>query len=161
MALTIGTPLPSLDGATEWLDGDADSVAAQRTPLLVQFWSFSCPACKSNVPGVLGFLSTYEEHGLRLLSIHMPRGEWDLDIDKIRSVATELGLVGASAIDNAHVLGRKFQTEAAWPSYFFFDAEGRLRSRAAGRMGLKLAENSLVRILGSSVPTISGATSKL
>lgn len=151
MPLAIGTPLPSLEGATAWINGDYESAVMPSSPLLVQFWSLSCPACKYNMPGVLGFLSTYGDYGLRLVSIHMPRGEWDLDIDRVRATAEELQMTGPCAIDNSHVLGRRFQTDRIWPSYFFFDSTGQLRSRAAGRLGLQMAESSLRRILGGEL----------
>jgi hypothetical protein len=147
MPLPIGTSLPPLYGATEWLAGDEASVTRHHSPLLVQFWSLSCPACKANVPGVLRCLDTYDRYGLRLLSIHMPRGPWDMDAEKVQATAAELGLTGPSALDNAHVLGKLFQTGNVWPCYFLFDAEGRLRSRAAGALGLKMAENALRRML--------------
>jgi thiol-disulfide isomerase/thioredoxin len=153
MPLAIGTSLPPLDGATEWLVGDIasiarqSSIARQYSPLLVQFWAMSCPICKINMPRVLAFLDTYDRHGLCLLSIHMPRGPWDMEPEKVQAASAELGLTGLSALDNEHTLGKLFQTGNVWPCYFLFDAEGRLRSRAAGQLGLKMAENSLRRML--------------
>ena len=73
-----------------------------------------------------------------------------MDVEKVRAVVKEMGLTGPCAIDNTHVLGDRFQTGAVWPCYFLFDAEGRLRSRAAGALGLKMAENSLKRMLGAA-----------
>ena len=147
MPLPIGTCLPPLDGATDWLDGPLDGETLQGRPILVQLWAISCPICKINMPGVLRFLQTYEREGLQLLSVHRPRMESDMDIDAVRAAADELALSGPCAIDNAHTVGDLFQTGGVWPCYFFFDAEGRLRSRAAGQLGLKMAENSLKRLL--------------
>ena len=147
MPLPIGTPLPSFEGATDWLDRPFSASAAR--PLLVQFWAVSCPVCKLNMPGVLSFLETYRDHGLQLVSVHMPRMDADMDIEKVRVAAEELSLTGPCAIDNAHTVGDLFQTGGVWPCYFFFDADGKLRSRAAGNLGLKVAENSLKRILAA------------
>lgn len=148
MPLSIGTPLPSFAGATHWLENASPAAASFQTgPLLVQFWAVSCPICKLNMPGVLSFLETYCHEGLQLVSVHMPRMEADMDVDRVRTAARELSLSGPCAIDNDHTLGDLFQTGRAWPSYFFFDPEGKLRSRAAGQLGLKMAENSLKRLL--------------
>ena len=68
-----------------------------------------------------------------------------MDVEKVRTVADELALTGPCAIDNAHTVGDLFQTGGVWPCYFLFDAGGKLRSRAAGQLGLKMAENSLKR----------------
>jgi len=149
MPLPIGTCLPPLSGATEWLDEPIATDALQGRPTLVQFWAVSCPVCKMNMPSLLRFLETYRDDGLQLLSVHMPRMEADMDVAKVRAAADELALTGPCAIDNAHTVGDLFQTGGVWPSYFLFDAGGKLRSRAAGSLGLKMAESSLKRMLGS------------
>jgi len=147
MPLPIGTCLPPLDGATEWLDEPIAIYAIQGRPTLVQFWAVSCPICKINMPSLLRFLETYHQDGLQLLSVHRPRMDSDMDVETVRAAAVELELTGPCAIDNAHTVGDLFQTGGVWPCYFLFDAEGKLRSRAAGQLGLKMAENSLKRLL--------------
>ena len=138
--------MPSFEGATEWLGGEWFMESTEQ-PTLVQFWAISCPVCKMNVPRLLEFVQTYKESGLRLVSVHMPRMEADMDIAKVADAVREMNLAGPCAIDNAHAIGDRFQTGGVWPCYFFFDAQGRLRSRAAGALGLKMAENSLKRLL--------------
>ena len=149
MPLPIASPLPSFEGATHWLREPFAPTAIRSRPLLDQFWAVSCPICKINMPGVLSFLETYCHEGLQLLSVHMPRSEADTDVETVRAAALSLSLSGPCAIDNDHTLGDLFQTGGVWPCYFFFDAEGRLRSRAAGQLGLKMAENSLKRLLAT------------
>jgi len=153
MALLIGNCLPNFDGATEWIDEKTKPQDFRHGPIIVQFWAVSCPLCKINLPKLQQFLTTYRAAGLSLISVHMPRMEADLDVDKVRAAIDEGGLTGPCAIDNDHTLGDRFQTGGVWPSYFLFDAEGKLRSRAAGTLGIKLAENSLKRLLElESVP---------
>ena len=77
----------------------------------------------------------------------MPRMEADMDVEKVKAAMEEMGLMGPCAIDNDHAIGDRFQTGGMWPCYFLFDAEGKLRSRAAGVLGLKMAENSLKRLM--------------
>lgn len=145
MPLPFGTELPSFTGATEWLT--PVEAKPHEQPILVQFWAISCPICKINMPRLHSFLDTYREQGLQLISVHMPRMEADMDVEKVKAVAEELGLTGPCAIDNEHILGDRFETGGVWPCYFLFDAEGKLRSRAAGVLGIKMAENSLKRLL--------------
>jgi len=147
MPLPTGTCLPPLNGATEWLDGPVATDALQGRPTLIQFWAVSCQVCKINMPSLLRFLETYQGDGLQLLSVHRLCMDSDMDVDKVRAWATELALTGPCAIDNAHTVGDLFQTGGVWPCYFLFDASGKLRSRAAGQLGLKMAENSLKRML--------------
>ena len=149
MPLSIGTAIPSLSEATEWLGIDVKYRSSANRPMLVQFWAISCPVCKINMPRLQQLVSTYAEQGLQLVSVHMPRMEADTDVEKVKAAVQELGLTGPCAIDNQHILGDRFQTGGVWPCYFLFDAEGKLRSRAAGALGLKMAENSLKRMLGT------------
>jgi len=115
--------------------------------VIVQFWATSCPICKINMPKLQQFLETYQSCGLGLISVHMPRMEADLDVVRVRAAVSEAGLTGPCAIDNDHLLGDRFQTGGVWPCYFLFDTQGRLRSRASGTLGIKMAENSLKRLL--------------
>ncbi len=77
----------------------------------------------------------------------MPRMEADTDVERVKTAIAEMGLTGPCAIDNDHTIGDRFQTGGVWPCYFLFDAEGKLRSRASGALGIKMAENSLKRLL--------------
>lgn len=154
MPLPIGSVMPSLDRATEWIGGCFDDEASSGRPTLVQFWAISCPICKRNMPSVLEFVDKYHDQHLRLLSIHMPRIENDQDISGVRVAMAEMSLFGPCAIDNSHAIGKAFQTGRIWPSYFLFDGMGRLRSRAAGQLGLKMAENSLKRLLAPELAEI-------
>jgi thiol-disulfide isomerase/thioredoxin len=146
MPLPFETELPIFTGATQWLNEEAEPKQQSR-PVIVQFWAISCPICKMNAPRLQSFLDTYHEQGLQLISVHMPRSEADMDVEKVKAAVEELGLTGPCAIDNDHTLGDRFQTGGVWPCYFLFDAEGKLRSRAAGALGIKMAENSLKRLL--------------
>lgn len=147
MALPIGSQIPLLDGSTEWLNGTAASVDLLGFPTIIHFWAVSCPICKMNVPHLQELTQSFSERGLRLISVHMPRMEEDQDIPKVKAVVQDIGLTGPCAIDNEHIIGERFQTGGVWPCYFLFDAEGKLRSRASGALGIKMAENSLKRLL--------------
>lgn len=147
MPLTTGTALPSFAEATTWLDGEVRREDLCGWPILVQFWAISCPICKINMPRLQEFVETYREYGLRLISVHMPRCEADLNLEKVRAVKEQLRLNGPCAVDNTHAIGELFEVRA-WPSYFLFDAQGRLRSRASGVLGIKMAGSSLKRMLG-------------
>jgi thiol-disulfide isomerase/thioredoxin len=147
MPLAIASQMPVLSSSVEWLNGSADAESYTGHPMIIQFWAVSCPICKDNIPKLQQFLETYRGQGLRLVSVHMPRMEADMDVERVKAAVEEMGLTGPCAVDNAHAIGDRFQTGGVWPCYFLFDAEGKLRSRAAGAMGLMMAENSLKRLL--------------
>ncbi len=154
MPLKIGTQIDISNGATDWINAKLPDNDLLSLPIIVQFWAVSCPVCKFNLPRLQQLVGLYASVGLQLISVHMPRMGSDMDVEKVKAAVEELGLTGPCAIDNQHILGDRFETGGVWPCYFLFDAEGKLRSRAAGALGLKMAENSLKRMLG----TLDGET---
>lgn len=158
MPLSIGSLLPSLDGATDWLNGSFALEDSHMSFMLIQFWAISCSVCKVNMSLLQRLECAYAEVGLHVVSVHIPRMEADMDTGKVRDAMTEMNLTGPCAIDNTHAIGDRFQTGGVWPCYFLFDAQGKLRSRAAGALGLKMAENSLKRMLGMDEVSPTGVT---
>lgn len=147
MAMRTGTPLPELSGATEWINGEINSVDLIGSPTLVHIWAMSCPICHDNMPKVSEWREQYRDQGLKVLAIHMPRQEEDTNLEAVRADAALLGISEPCAIDSEHTIGDRFEN-TLWPAYFVFDAEGNLRGRAAGYAGLKMIEVPLKRVLG-------------
>ena len=151
MPMKIGTPMPSLEGATEWLAGPADD-AAQETnghPVLVHFWSLSCGMCKDNLPRVAEWREQRRDEGLRVIAIHMPRYEADTDVAAVHEAIAKYGITEPCAVDNLHKLRDAFQNEQGFvPAYYLFDGEGKLRSFAAGERGLDMLSAAVDRVLG-------------
>jgi len=145
MPLRIGTPIPDLRGVTEWLNGEPDWEALKTHPVLVHFWSVSCHICHENMPKVLQWRDAYTPVGLQVIAIHMPRAEWETDVETIRQKATELGITYPCGIDNLHRVAQAYENQ--WvPAYYLFDHEGKLRGRTAGYAGLSMLENTLKRL---------------
>ena len=145
MSLTVGASLPSLDGATEWLNADG-APAPDHGPTLVHFWAVSCPACKVNMPALQALRDKYAPHGLRVVAVHLPMYDGDSDVARVRTLAAELGMTEPCAHDGEHALGDRFETGGMWPVYFLFDAENKLRRRAAGGFGVRFVETGLERL---------------
>ena len=154
MPMRIGTPLPSLEGATEWLAGSADEATQEMNghPVLVHFWSLSCGMCKDNLPRVAEWREKYREAGLRLVAIHMPRYPQDTSVDEVRTAVEQYGITEACAVDNEHHLRDAFQNERGYvPAYYLFDDQHKLKAFAAGEYGTKVMEPALERMLGAAV----------
>ena len=150
MPMRIGTPMPALDGATEWFNGSAEEAfkEAEGRPVLVHFWSLSCGMCKENLPRVSDWRERYREAGLRLIAIHMPRYPADTDMNAVRDAIAEHGITDPCAIDNEHKLRDAFQNEHGYvPAYYLFDEQHKLKSFAAGEYGVKVMEPALERLM--------------
>lgn len=145
--LRSGAPMPSLEGATRWIHGEPAPEALRGRPVLVHFWSVSCPFCKQNLPVVRRWKEEYGPLGLTVVSVHMPRQESDTAMEGVEAAVQAHGMDEPVAIDNAHAIGQRFETEGLWPLYFLFDREGKLRTRAVGAAGLSVVESALRRLL--------------
>jgi thiol-disulfide isomerase/thioredoxin len=155
MPMRIGAEMPSFEGATEWLNatGAAAEAEAAGRPTLVHFWSVSCGICKDNMPRVAELRDRYEEAGLRVVAVHMPRYEADTDAEKVRECVGAYQISEPCAVDNQHKLRDAFKNDQGFvPAYYLFDAEGKLRCFAAGERGLNMVTPALERVLTAARP---------
>ena len=153
MPMRIGAEMPKLDGATEWFGGTqahAEAEAAGR-PTLVHFWSVSCGICKENMPRVAEWRDRRRAEGLRVIAVHMPRYEADTDVEAVREAISLHNITEPCAVDNEHKLRDAFQNEHGYvPAYYLFDAQGKLKSFAAGERGLDMLTSAVERLLAAT-----------
>lgn len=149
MPMRIGESLPTFEGATEWLNElqeTADDYTSGQ-PTLVHFWATSCGICKTNMPKLQELKAKYKDNGLRTVAIHMPRYAADTDIEKVRADIAAHSITDVCAIDNKHKLKEAFLNEQGWvPVYYLFDAEGKLKTRAAGEFGIGVLKTALEKM---------------
>ena len=160
MAMRLGTPLPSFDGATEWIRGSAQEVEAEAKGhlTLVHFWAVSCGICKDNMPRVQELRDSLKERGLRVIAVHMPRYEADTDMQAVREAIEKFNITELCAVDNEHKLKEVFQNEHGWvPAYYLFNAEGQLKGFAAGEKGLDMIVPTVNRLVQASQAQEAGS----
>jgi len=142
MPMRLKTPLPSLEGITEWVHGEPDLESLQGQPLLVYFWATSCHICHESMPKLQTWRNEFVSKGLKMISIHCPRMKSDTDIEMVKASIAECGIVESCGIDNMHKVKKAFDNDL-WPAYFLFDREGNLKRRAAGKTGLSMLQPCL------------------
>ncbi|MGB7924897.1 MAG: redoxin domain-containing protein [Pyrinomonadaceae bacterium] len=153
MPMRIGTEMPRLDGATEWFGGTQAHAEAESKghPTLVHFWAVSCGICKENLPRVSEWRDKKQAEGLRVIAVHMPRYEADTDTEAVRDAIAKHNINEPCAVDNQHKLRDAFKNEHGYvPAYYLFDAEGKLRSFAAGERGLDMLASAVDRVLAAA-----------
>jgi thiol-disulfide isomerase/thioredoxin len=153
MPMRIGTEMPKLDGATEWFGGTQAHAEAESVgrPTLVHFWSVSCGVCKENMPRVNDWRDGKREEGLRVIAIHMPRYEADTDVEAVREAISKYNITEPCAVDNGHKLRDAFHNEYGYvPAYYLFDAEGKLKSFAAGERGIDMLASAVERTIAAA-----------
>src|SRR5215213_2350461 len=136
--------LPSLDEATEWLNGQTAIRDTKGHPTLVHFWSISSEASKINLAQVVELRDQRKREGLRVLAVHVPQSEAEKDSRAVRDAVVRFNLTEPCALDNQHKLSKAFLTGQDLPVYHLFDIEGSLRSSATR---LEKIEDELDRML--------------
>ena len=147
MPMRIGAALPTFNGATSWLNESSQSAEelAKGNPTLVYFWATSCGICKENMPKLRELKSKFKD--LKTIAVHMPRYEADTNLETVKETVEKFEIDDLCAIDNEHKLKDAFQNEQGWvPVYYLFDAEGKLKSRAAGEFGIGVLTTALERL---------------
>ncbi|HJZ79412.1 MAG TPA: hypothetical protein VKD91_03675, partial [Pyrinomonadaceae bacterium] len=67
--MKIDSPLPTLEGATEWLNEAAHAPVAKGRPILVHFWSMSADSSAASIPHVAELRDRRRREGLRVIAV--------------------------------------------------------------------------------------------
>ena len=156
MPMRIGDTIPKFEGATEWLNElpVATDDYVKNQPTLVHFWATSCGICKEKMPQLKTLKEKYKDKGLRVVAVHLPRYEADTDIEKVKAAVLQYGIDEPVVVDNQHKLKDAFQNEQGWvPVYYLFDAEGKLKTRAAGEFGIGIVTGVLEKMFPAQSAT--------
>src|SRR5437763_5642138 len=152
MPMRIGDAMPSLDGATTWFNGSWEDIREhiKGKPTLVHFWAVSCGICKEKMPQLEELKQKFHPLGLQMISVHMPRYEADTDLDTVNEAMEENRITEPTAVDSLHKLKDAFLNEQGWiPVYYLFDADGKLKTRAAGEFGITVLTTALEKMFAS------------
>jgi cytochrome c biogenesis protein CcdA/thiol-disulfide isomerase/thioredoxin len=131
-ALPVEGDMPSLAGATQWLNSPPLTRESLRGKVvLVDFWTYSCINCLRALPYVKAWAEKYKDKGLVVIGVHAPEFAFEKNIDNVKRAVRELGVTYPVAIDNDYAIWQGFNNEF-WPAHYFIDAEGRIRHHHFG-----------------------------
>ena len=89
------TQMPSLDGATGWLNSEPLGPAELRGHVvLVNFWTLTCINWLRPEPYLRAWSQAYREEGLVVIGAHTPEFAFEREMDRIR-----LSVLRSEAID--------------------------------------------------------------
>lgn len=139
-------PIPSFDGATRWVGEKPDEASLRGHPVLVHIWSSACPECKNQFGALRRWAETWGPRGLRLVGLHARSVPNQSDDDAV-ALIERCGFEHPIAIDAPGApVTQRFHAHVV-PSYYVFDAQGRLRHRQAGYGADAATEAVLERIV--------------
>ena len=140
--------MPSLGGATEWLNSEPlDPAGLRGRVVLVNFWTWTCINWLRQEPYVRAWSQAYRGDGLVVIGVHTPEFSFEHDIDGVRRATEERAIDYAVVVDNDYAIWSAFANRY-WPALYFVDAEGIIRDEYFGEGRYEQSERVIQRLLG-------------
>jgi|SRR5215211_7459739 len=147
MSVFAGVHMPSLDGATGWLNSEPLGPAELRGHVvLVNFWTLTCINWLRQEPYVRAWSRAYRDDGLIVIGVHTPEFSFEHDIDLVRRATEERDIDYPVAQDNDYGIWTAFANHY-WPALYFVDADGRIRDQHFGEGRYEQSEQRIQRLL--------------
>ena len=148
--LPIEGELPSLGGATEWLNSPPLTAAGLRGKVvLIDVWTYTCINWLRTLPYVRAWAEKYKNQGLVVIGVHAPEFAFEKNIDNVRRAAKDMRVDYPIAIDNDYAIWRAFKNEY-WPALYFVDAQGRIRHHHFGEGEYEQSERIIQQLLAEA-----------
>jgi thiol-disulfide isomerase/thioredoxin len=148
MSVFARVHMPSLGGATEWLNSEPLGPAELRGHVVVvNFWTLTCINWLRQEPYVRAWSQAYRDDGLVVIGVHTPEFAFEHDIDGVRRATRERRIGYPVAVDNDYAVWSAFDNHY-WPALYFVDADGIIRDHHFGEGRYEQSERVIQRLLG-------------
>jgi thiol-disulfide isomerase/thioredoxin len=140
--------MPSLDGATGWLNSEPLGPAELRGQVvLVNFWTWTCINWLRQEPYVRAWSRAYRDDGLVVIGVHTPEFSFEHDIDGVRQAVEVRDIDYPVAQDNDYAIWSAFANHY-WPALYFVDKDGVIRDQHFGEGRYEESERVIQELLG-------------
>src|SRR5947209_12743023 len=157
--LPIEGELPSLGGATAWLNSSPLSAADLRGKvLLIDFWTYTCINWLRTLPYIRAWAEKYKEHGVVVIGVHTPEFSFEHDLENVRRAVLDMRVGYPIAVDNDYAIWDAFDNHY-WPALYLVDAQGRIRAHQFGEGAYEQSEMMIQHLLAEA--GISGIAPEL
>jgi len=148
MSLFARVRMPSLDGATGWLNSEPLGPAELRGQVvLVNFWTLTCINWLRQEPHVRAWSHAYRDDGLIVIGVHTPEFQFEHDLELVRRASVEREIDYPIAADNDYAIWTAFDNNY-WPALYFVDRDGVIRDQHFGEGRYEQSERELQQLLG-------------
>ena len=149
-ATTSEKTLPSLSGATDWINSQPLAASDLKgRVVVVQFWTYSCINWLRTAPYTRAWAQKYRPDGLIVIGVHSPEFEFEKDVGRVRRAAVSMSLDYPIAVDSRHAVWNAFRN-SFWPALYVIDARGRIRHQQFGEGGYAESEQVIQQLLRES-----------
>ena len=139
--------MPSLGGATEWLNSELLGPAGLRGHVvLVNFWALTCINWLRQEPYVRAWSPAYQD-GLVVIGVNMPEFYFGHETEHVRQAVKQREIDHPVMVDNRYQIWSAFGNHY-WPALYFIDAEGIIRDSYFGEGRYEQSERVIQRLLG-------------
>ena len=140
--------IPSLGGASEWLNSEPlDPAALRGRVVLVNFWTLTCINWLRQEPYVRAWSQVYRGDGLVVLGVHTPEFSFEHDVDLVRQAIEQRAIDYPVAVDNDYEIWSAFANHY-WPALYFVDSDGVIRDDHFGEGRYEESERVIQELLG-------------
>ena len=140
--------MPSLGGATEWLNSEPlDPAGLRGKVVLVDFWTLTCINWLRTEPHVRAWARAYRDDGLVVIGVHTPEFSFEREVDLIRKAVEDRDIDYPVAVDSEYGIWNAFANHY-WPALYFIDTEGVIRDHHFGEGEYAQSEERIQRLLG-------------
>jgi thiol-disulfide isomerase/thioredoxin len=148
--LPVEFELPSLDGATGWLNSPPLTAADLRGKVvLVDFWTYTCINWLRTLGYIRAWAEKYDDQGLVVVGVHTPEFPFEGDPDNVRQAANDMKVEYPIALDSDYAVWTAFDNRY-WPAVYIADAQGRVRHHQFGEGGYAECEGVIQRLLSEA-----------
>jgi thiol-disulfide isomerase/thioredoxin len=149
-ALPIEGTLPSLAGATTWINSPPLSPDDLRGKVvLLDVWTYTCINWLRTEPYVRAWADKYKDQGLVVIGVHSPEFPFEHDLANVRRMAAEMRVTYPIAVDNEFAIWNALGNQY-WPALYLVDAQGRIRHHQFGEGGYEEAERAIQQLLAEA-----------
>src|SRR6266581_1499554 len=145
--LPIEGTLPSLAGATTWLNSQPLTPEALRGKVVVvDFWTYTCINWQRTEPYVRAWAEKYKDQGLVVIGVHTPEFGFEKNVDNIRPALKMFRIEYPVAVDSDYAIWQAFSNRY-WPAVYVVDANGKIRHHQFGEGEYERTEAVIQQLL--------------
>ena len=148
MSLFGRMQMPSLDGATGWLNSEPlGPVELRGHVVLVDFWTLTCINWLRTEPYIRAWSQAYREDGLIVIGVHTPEFSFEHELERVQLATDQMDIDYPVALDNNYAVWSAFDNHY-WPALYFVDKDGVIRDHHFGEGRYEQSERVIQMLLG-------------
>jgi hypothetical protein len=155
--MRVAAQVPSLDGATGWINsGPISAASLRRRVVLVNFGTYTCINWLRSLPYIRAWDRRYRDQGLVIIGVQTPEFAFEHNIYNVRRAVMDMNIDYPVAIDNGYAIWHEFDNHY-WPATYLFDARGSLRHYHFGEGGYEQSEAVIRQLLDETGAETAGS----